>query len=136
MRYVAGLMYSEDLSKVAMVLKNRPEWQAGKFNAIGGKIEHDEDPAAAMVREFREETGVQTSQHDWEFFTNLQGPWGSVMFFLMRDDRVFEVKTMEDEEIHIIGVRDLPHNIIGNLRWIIPMSLDSAVIPPLSIKCV
>lgn len=34
--YVAGLAFSTDLQHVALIKKNRPDWQAGKFNGIGG----------------------------------------------------------------------------------------------------
>jgi len=55
-RYVLGFMFDRDYAEVALILKNRPAWQAGKWNGIGGKIEGDETPHAAMVREFTEET--------------------------------------------------------------------------------
>lgn len=55
--YVLGFMFNEDESKVLLVHKNRPTWQAGKLNGIGGKIEAGETPLQAMEREFMEETG-------------------------------------------------------------------------------
>jgi hypothetical protein len=55
-RYVVGFVFSKDLSRVLLVLKNRPAWQDGKFNGIGGKIEGDETAFEAMNREFVEET--------------------------------------------------------------------------------
>jgi hypothetical protein len=57
-RYVLGFVFSEDSSRVLLVWKNRPAWQAGKLNGIGGKIEAGETPLQAMQREFREETLV------------------------------------------------------------------------------
>lgn len=55
-RYVLGLLFSEDASRVLLVWKNRPAWQNGKLNGIGGKIEPGETPLQAMDREFVEET--------------------------------------------------------------------------------
>ena len=49
-----------DETQVALVLKDHPDWQAGKLNAIGGKISNAETPTNAMVREFAEETGSET----------------------------------------------------------------------------
>ena len=43
---------------VVLTHKNRPAWQAGKLNGVGGKIELLESPVAAMVREF--ELGLAT----------------------------------------------------------------------------
>lgn len=44
--------------EVLLVLKDRPEWQKGKLNLPGGKIEEGESPVAAAVRELKEETGL------------------------------------------------------------------------------
>lgn len=134
MRYVAGLMFSEDKMSLAMVLKNRPAWQAGLFNAIGGKIEEGEDPATAMAREFLEETGVATAPTDWEHHLRLEGQDFEVIFYKMFSDKVFEAKTMESEDIHRVSPYQLPQNIIFNLRWIIPMALERDAIVPRLIK--
>mgnify|MGYP002715664186 CR=1 FL=1 len=41
-RFVAGFAFSADGGKVALVRKNRPRWQRGRLNAIGGSIEAGE----------------------------------------------------------------------------------------------
>lgn len=132
MEYVAGLMFSSDYSRLAMIVKNRPKWQEGLFNVIGGKIEADEVAENAMAREFLEETGVETHPNEWSYMTRLYGSWGTVWFFTMYDDRVLKVQTMEDELVQLVNPRMLPHNIIGNLRWIIPLALDPQVAIPKS----
>ncbi len=55
--YVLGFMFSPDEKKVLLIWKNRPSWQAGKLNGIGGKVNPGETPLEAMEREFIEETG-------------------------------------------------------------------------------
>ena len=40
-----------------VIKKERPVWQAGLLNAIGGHVEKGEYPVEAMQREFLEETG-------------------------------------------------------------------------------
>ena len=52
--YVLGFMFSPDMERILLMRKNRPEFQAGKFNGIGGKIEGTETPLQAMIREFEE----------------------------------------------------------------------------------
>lgn len=63
-----------------MIRKNRPEWQAGRLNGVGGKVETtDADGHAAMVREFTEETGVLVPT--WHHFASLTWEEGVVRFF-------------------------------------------------------
>lgn len=50
-QYVLGFLFNENLTKVVLVRKKRPEWQCGLLNGVGGKIEDGEPPLDAMVRE-------------------------------------------------------------------------------------
>lgn len=60
--YVLGFMfnqlYPKEGQRVLLIEKQRPEFQRGKMNGIGGHREKGEEPKAAMIREFQEETGV------------------------------------------------------------------------------
>lgn len=47
-----------DNGDVLLVLKDRPAWQAGRLNLVGGKIEDGETPMEAAVRELQEESGL------------------------------------------------------------------------------
>lgn len=134
MQYVGGMMFTSDRSRVVMVLKSKPEWQAGMFNVIGGKIEKGEEPIDAMVREFREETGIETTIDEWEYFTKLIGPWGAVSFFRSFSDKALTAKTMEQEEVFLLDTLNLPKNRIFNTSWLVPMAADLSVIMPLLIQ--
>ena len=59
--YVVGFLFNKDETQVALVRKNRPEWQAGNLNGIGGKMEVGETTNECMQREFKEETGLKTN---------------------------------------------------------------------------
>ena len=77
MRYVVGYMFSPDYREVALIRKAKPEWQRGKLNGVGGKIEIGERKGIAMSREFAEEAGVIIPEMSWlhirtEFFSNTQ----------------------------------------------------------------
>lgn len=63
--YVLGFAFDLDGTSVALIHKSHPEWQAGRWNGIGGSVEVGEQPLAAMVREFEEETGIQTDPVQW-----------------------------------------------------------------------
>lgn len=125
MEYVAGLLYSDDGLRVALILKNRPDWQAGLYNAIGGKIEPGEVSFDAMKREFIEEAGVDI---DWNLRITLEGPDYKVHFFSCHNSEAMSyLQTMTDEVVEVFDAYDLPENIIPNLWWIIPMMNDHEV---------
>ena len=78
--YVVGFMFNElareffvhNEGTVALVQKNRPPNQAGKYNGIGGHVEEsDENLWMAMRREFFEETGVD--HNDWVYKAEYLG---------------------------------------------------------------
>ena len=71
--YVVGLMFNKSMSQVALIRKQKPKWQAGLLNGIGGKIEDGETGLDAMRREFYEETGAHTLRVDWYPFLNMHG---------------------------------------------------------------
>lgn len=46
--YVVGFMLDQAREHVVLIEKNRPAWQAGKLNGVGGKVEPGEFPVNAM----------------------------------------------------------------------------------------
>lgn len=125
-RYAAGFLFSEDRHQVALVRKVKPEWQAGRLNAIGGKIEPGETPLACMVREFAEETGVQTTPSQWAPVATLKGSGFAVHFYAAFSDQVYDVQTVEEEEISVGYVDAFLGDpaLIPNLRVFLPLALD------------
>jgi 8-oxo-dGTP diphosphatase len=121
--YVAGFLFSEDYSKIVLIKKNKPEWQAGFLNGTGGKIElTDDSPLFAMIREFKEETGYEVKT--WQEFCKLSGKDWEVYFFKAVGD-VTKVSTQESEEIVVIPISEYRrYPLIQNLNWLIPMALD------------
>lgn len=120
--YVNGFMFNEEGTKVALIRKNRPEWQKGCLNGIGGKINDEETPIEAMNREFEEEAGGKGL--DWFQYCVLDGEGWSVYFFTTRGDlSTLETKTDEgDIEIHDVHLIQY-EMIIKNLLWLVPMAL-------------
>ncbi|QDE94146.1 MULTISPECIES: NUDIX hydrolase [Myxococcus] len=59
-----GYVMSPDGQRVLLVHRNaRPDdAHYGKFNGLGGKMERDEDVAACMRREIREEAGIECTR--------------------------------------------------------------------------
>ena len=132
--YVVGFMFSKDGRDVALIRKNRPEWQAGKFNGVGGKIEPtDESPVAAMSREFYEETGVNVLRSNWIPFLTLTGETDAahpeqsnpykIYFFKTFSNLIQHAGTVTDEQIYILPADDLPKAVVPNLKFLVPMAL-------------
>ena len=123
--YVVGFAFRHDKSgSLLLIRKNRPEWQAGKYNGIGGKIEHlnGETAHGAMVREFREETGVAIGL--WRKVGSLYGANWKVHVFASNTWEVDGARTTTDEEVAMFHKDHLPPNIMHNLPWLIPMAYD------------
>lgn len=121
--YTLGFLFTPDFKEVVLIRKNKPLWQKGLFNGVGGKVEADESPADAMVREFKEETGVQIDY--WEYIGNMQGKDWIVYCYKSSSLKALDVKTTTDEVIKIIPVNSIKnYSTISNLQWLIPLCLD------------
>jgi len=120
-KYTIGIYFNEDLTKVAMILKNRPEWQNGLYNFPGGHIEEDESPADCVMREFKEECGVTIFKDDWwriGLITN-NGNYTVDIFTAIKKGYNGEIKTMEDQPVEWIDINNLPDNMVTNCKWLI-----------------
>lgn len=132
MNYVVGFLFSEDLRHVALIRKNRPAWQAGKYNGVGGKIEpFDSSSLAAMTREFFEETGVEVPQHEWNHFLTMHGGSDAahpeskrafeIDFFRSASNKIWQVTSKTDEPVAIFESDVLPETV-PNLKFLVPMA--------------
>lgn len=121
-RYVVGFMFSPSCRSVLLIKKNRPDWQKGKLNGVGGKIEPtDLSPATAMQREFYEETGIAYGR--WEHFATLSGAYAVVYVFRCWSSLHEHAQTKTDEEVGRYFTDSLPANILPNLKFLIPFAL-------------
>ena len=121
--YSVGFAFDAARSRVALIEKRRPKWQAQKWNGIGGHVELGESVQHAQRREFREETGVDISH--WQAFAVLQAPRALIRCFRTFSDKVYDVVTATDEKVELVSLielRDYP--LIHNLSYLIPLALD------------
>lgn len=119
--YVVGLLFSNDRSKVALIEKTHPDWQRGRLNGIGGKVEEGETPVSAVHREFLEEAGANV--WDWRYFCELNHQGRIIHYLTARQDCT--ISSVTDEKVGwypVSGVHQL--KLISNLLWLIPMGLD------------
>lgn len=134
--YVVGFMFDINDFSVLLVEKRRPEWQYGRFNGPGGKIEaviehseydHERETGhQAMVREFKEETGIDTTIEDWTCFAEIHGDHdgGWWMYAFKAKGDLSKAEQMTDEPLVQI---DYGENldlepVVEGLQWLIPMA--------------
>lgn len=132
--YVAGFLFSLDEKQVLLIKKNRPDWQAGCLNGIGGHIEKGEGPKEAMQREFKEETGLDI--YAWNKAVDLYGNGWLVHFFYAHGN-LQHAQSMTDEEVNIYDTQEVitrsALTVIPNLRYLIPLCLDKDITKPVMV---
>ncbi len=135
-RMVVGFAFTADRGSVILIRKERPEWQKGKLNGVGGHIEQGEHPNKAMTREFEEETGVHVKAERWTRVVMMEGHDWHVTFYkcgLTNLDR-HHIQTMTDEKVVEVQC-DIPKGMIQNLTWLLPLCLDESGIQlPLQVR--
>lgn len=119
--YVVGFMFDEAERDVLLIRKTHPEWQTGKLNGVGGRIEDGETPLEAMCREFKEEVGIEHPH--WREFCILSDTRDWSIHFFSAVGPIWDAMPMGDERPEIVRVGEIPDFAIPNLRWLIPMAL-------------
>jgi 8-oxo-dGTP diphosphatase len=124
--YVLGFAINIDRTTVLLIEKSKPDWQKGKLNGIGGKIEPRETPLAAMVREYEEETGITTTETDWSEFCIMHGPGWRCHCFKAFTDEIFWAQKLTDEMPIAVDLdRFDDYTMISNVPWLVQMALDN-----------
>jgi 8-oxo-dGTP diphosphatase len=130
--YVLGFLFDPSLHNVSLIEKQKPEWQKGRYNGIGGKAEEGETLEVAMAREFHEETGVFLRPQEWTQYASLVGANGrhfAVHVFYAVDAALHEVRTVEAERVIFTSVKAVVQGefkTIGNVPWLVAMALAIA----------
>jgi 8-oxo-dGTP diphosphatase len=125
--YVLGFRFWN--GRVALIRKLRPSWMGGRLNGIGGKVEAQDlcidfmsAAHAAMVREFREETGLETYPHEWRKFGVLTHDGARIHLFTGSGPG--ELQQTTDEGVAWYRPDTLYGPFMKNLLWLIPMAMD------------
>lgn len=124
--YVLGFAFSADSTGLVLIKKPKPAWQAGKLNGVGGKVEAGETSLDAMLREFKEETTVETTAADWRQFASMGSVDWNVDVFCAFNDKFDECQTNTPEKVILVSTEIVGNlHTISNLHWLIPMALNS-----------
>lgn len=127
-QYVLGFAFNKAKNFVVLILKNKPVWQKGRFNGVGGKIEAAETSIGAMIREFEEETGLETDPLDWQPVGTMKGEDWACHCFMATSDDFMSAETMTDEAIHVLPVEEVingDYQTISNVPFLIEICRDA-----------
>lgn len=111
--YVLGFLFDASLDNVVLIRKQKPKWQAGLLNDVGGKVHSGEADLAAMRREFREETGAKIAE--WFPFACLTGKEWTVRCYYAVTGNV-RVKRAELLPVAGLVVRK---DVLDNVPWLV-----------------
>lgn len=130
MNYVLGLIFNKNKTEIALIRKDRPIFQKGLLNGIGGKIENNETEINAMIRECEEETTLVTVENDWipfgkyVFNEGINSKSSIFLYATIIDDlNVLNCKESEVIEIHSI-TNLMPNNTVNDLIFFIEKALN------------
>ena len=123
-----GIIFNNDLEQVLLVHKNRPAWQKGLINGVGGKIEPGETPLDCMVRECQEETLLDIKPDQWENCATIKEAqesgqdWTIEVFVTSYQGDQSDAQKNDHEEIEWFPNKQLPDTVISNLHFLIPLA--------------
>lgn len=123
-RYTVGFIFNTDLTKVLLVHKTAPAWQVGLINGVGGKIEEGEKSIDCIVREVKEETNLSIHKRNWLSVGILDGGATVEVYGAIYKGETFKPYVFEKEKIEWFSVNKLPSNLITNLTWLIPLTIE------------
>lgn len=123
--HTLGFIFDAKLSQVLLMQKERPDWQKGRVNGIGGKIESGEESISSIVREVFEETGLQTKKEEWIYIGEIKSDTYAVdVYTLIYKGEFNDASSTTDEEVNWFEVNKIPENAIHNLCWLVPLAID------------
>ena|SRR3989344_3732023 len=119
--YALGFVFDASFEHVLLMHKSKPEWQAGKVNGLGGKVEAGENSIACMVREIQEEADLATKEGEWVPAGEMRGvDWVVNVYGLVYKGAMNDARSLEEERVEWFAVGALPAASIANLVWIVP----------------
>ena len=114
------LLLVED-ERVLLLRRYKTGYEDGNYSVVAGHIEGGEDLKTAMIREAREEAGIEVPRSSLEVVgaIHFKGDAEYIHFFLKASGWSGEVTNMEPDkcdDLAWFGMNDLPDNTIPYIR--------------------
>lgn len=128
-----GYILSKDGKSILMVHRSarQDDNQLGKYNGLGGKMQADEDAATCMIREIREESGLEVKAMQLRGTINWTnfGPKGENwlgFIFLITDYAGEAFERNEEGPLSWVAIEDMPNlPMWEGDRHFLPMVFDA-----------
>lgn len=106
-KVVAAVIYDKD--KVLIARRKPEKIQGGKWEFPGGKIEHEETPELAVVRELREELDIEVDLQSY-LGTNMHEYERGIVEIIMYKANFLkgQIKLIDHDEFRWVSVVELP----------------------------
>jgi 8-oxo-dGTP diphosphatase len=130
--YTLGIL--EHNSHMLFLLRQNTKYFSGYYGLMGGKIEEDESPSAALIREAYEEIGIRITAENIKFvhclsFKNETNEKVLALVFTITNWHGEPINKEPDKsaELAWFSYDHLPENIIPRHRLIIEQIKDSVM---------
>lgn len=115
MRYVVGII--TDKERVLLLKKNNPDWQKGLYNGVGGKVELEETPLEAIIKQCNKEVGLNVI--NWsEIETNIlnNGIELTYFFAILEKEEIEKAQSLQGERVELFSIDNLPKNVLKDIK--------------------
>ncbi len=118
---VAVHLYLLNEGKILLLRRHNTGYQDGNYSTVAGHLEGGEDLKAAMIREAREETGIEILPTDLEVAGVMHSMTDKeyVCFFLKAETWAGEVKNTEPDQcddLRWFEIDNLPNNVVPYVK--------------------
>lgn len=120
--YVLVFPFTLDLRSIWLIEKQKPNWQKGLLNGIGGKVETGESAIIAAQRELEEETGLSVQLSYLSYVGYMHGVNNDdskfrVDVYTLKTDK--QLESREQEKVALYELYNFKDKMIENLPlWI------------------
>lgn len=106
--------------KVLLGRRFNTGWQDGNYGLPSGHLEENETMIGALLREAKEETGVDIKSEDTKFVHVMHRKSIYIDFFFTAQNWTGDPKVMEEDkcdDMHWFPLNDLPKNIVPSVKF-------------------
>lgn len=126
-QHTLAFIFTPNFDKVLLIEKQKPDWQKGKLNGIGGKHDAHESSEQCISRETLEETGLDIPDTSWLQYAKIKMYDIDIevdVFAATYNSDMNDAESREGLPVTWVPVSDLPDNVMTNLRILIPAAVE------------